>query len=1234
MATNYKIGQSIELNDGRVATIRFVGETSFQTGEWVGVEFEDSSGKNDGSVQGERYFDCEPGHGMFLRPSSIVRIVQQPAPRSPTKLANGKPMGPPPAKSRPSSVSSRPSSVVGPSSRPRPSLSAAASKRSSLAGPSSSRDSSTGASKRVSMAPTPTAAATAARRQSSIRPTSISGAPASKPPPTAARKSLGPSGLAGLRQTGTTSGSRLSIVGSVATPSRILSPASATRGSPIKSPSPTRGLTAPLTPTARTAALSTTPRTPATSSKEVEDLQTKLRVMEKKRLEDRERLKTLEKLQEERDRFEMIIQKLQSKYQPQQQEVVELKKQLKESESKFQQIEGIQAEHDSIMEMATLDREMAEEKAEVYRTELDAVKSRLEEVELENEILRDENLELGKDMSPEERTSQGWLQMERENERLREALLRLRDMSQEQESQLRDEILSLEEDVKDFSVVKTQYDDTKAKLLECEADIEDLRQQLEAAMGADDLIEQLTERNLALGEQLEELRATIEDLESLKELNDELEVNHVEHEKQLQDAIDYKDNLIAEAARRAAQQDETLSDQEYTLSRFRELVTNLQADLEDMRASKEITETEAQALDSRSRAMMDLNRQLQASATNTRVKTIEMELRKMEAQEAAEHLAIVQLFLPDTFHAERDSVLALLRFKRVAFKARMLHNFVRDRVVAQDGGAAAGEHVFYACHAMDQLVWISTMCDRFVNSISGCSLEQFARFEGALYEVEPVERTLNGYIELLKKDELQEDQVAEGLERSIAVMSHLSEIHLREGLESYADEVLMKTQLMQSHLESTAAALQNAKVAILLAIPHAADDDTDEVNLLADRTEEMIAFSRSARVIVSKTLRSLQEMKARSLSLQPNTVESFDDGRNSTEDLAAYARKLGQSLFNLLHEEGRTEPAGLGDVLPTMRRVADTSFSTSESEVFSTFTFKLRALTERLADLNSMASDLDMTTEFERTPAPWVLRSKELQDSKLISVDAQEEIRRLKDEVHERATQLKLRDQNLEEAGLKIEHLESRMRDAGMKVNRIVELEKAVEDGKTRLKDMVDEVDKQMREMEEVQADRDKWKTAAAEVKVSDATQGSVRAGDLPVGSLREMDSLKSQVKHLEVAIKYLKDVARRKQREEEAANTAWLSTPLVPPREQKQKVAEIKREGFEWLDRLTSLPSTAKMIKLEPQEKKLKWQPKKMTPQYQLSEQELLALDAWPMKAKFGGEAMGLGFRGVEIVS
>jgi dynactin complex subunit len=38
--------------------VRYVGTTKFKDGIWVGLEFEGPKGKNNGEVQGVRYFSC------------------------------------------------------------------------------------------------------------------------------------------------------------------------------------------------------------------------------------------------------------------------------------------------------------------------------------------------------------------------------------------------------------------------------------------------------------------------------------------------------------------------------------------------------------------------------------------------------------------------------------------------------------------------------------------------------------------------------------------------------------------------------------------------------------------------------------------------------------------------------------------------------------------------------------------------------------------------------------------------------------------------------------------------------------------------------------------------------------------------------------------------------------------------------------------------------------------------
>ena len=47
--------------------VQYVGDTKFAPGRWIGVGLDTAEGKNDGSVQGERYFTCQPNYGLFVK---------------------------------------------------------------------------------------------------------------------------------------------------------------------------------------------------------------------------------------------------------------------------------------------------------------------------------------------------------------------------------------------------------------------------------------------------------------------------------------------------------------------------------------------------------------------------------------------------------------------------------------------------------------------------------------------------------------------------------------------------------------------------------------------------------------------------------------------------------------------------------------------------------------------------------------------------------------------------------------------------------------------------------------------------------------------------------------------------------------------------------------------------------------------------------------------------------------
>ena len=68
--------------------MRFVGETTFSSGAWVGVELDAPDGKHDGVVNGKRYFQCDDGKGLFVRPSQVAKLDAADAAAPELPLAN------------------------------------------------------------------------------------------------------------------------------------------------------------------------------------------------------------------------------------------------------------------------------------------------------------------------------------------------------------------------------------------------------------------------------------------------------------------------------------------------------------------------------------------------------------------------------------------------------------------------------------------------------------------------------------------------------------------------------------------------------------------------------------------------------------------------------------------------------------------------------------------------------------------------------------------------------------------------------------------------------------------------------------------------------------------------------------------------------------------------------------------------------------------------------------------
>ncbi|XP_047660568.1 CAP-Gly domain-containing linker protein 1-like isoform X2 [Tachysurus fulvidraco] len=72
-AAEFTVGERVWVNGNKPGYVQFVGGTQFAPGQWAGIVLDEPIGKNDGSVTGVRYFQCEDLRGIFTRPSKLSR---------------------------------------------------------------------------------------------------------------------------------------------------------------------------------------------------------------------------------------------------------------------------------------------------------------------------------------------------------------------------------------------------------------------------------------------------------------------------------------------------------------------------------------------------------------------------------------------------------------------------------------------------------------------------------------------------------------------------------------------------------------------------------------------------------------------------------------------------------------------------------------------------------------------------------------------------------------------------------------------------------------------------------------------------------------------------------------------------------------------------------------------------------------------------------------------------------
>ncbi|CAH8586408.1 unnamed protein product [Schistosoma curassoni] len=568
---------------------------------------------------------------------------------------------------------------------------------------------------------------------------------------------------------------------------------------------------------------------------EITTLHDQIEALKMKREEDKTRIQELERIKIQFTQLEENRRLMREQAAELQREIAQLKTEKAEIKEAFDRYRDEVAEMVESVEMATLDKEMAEEKLESLTTEIELLKEQVEELTLENQILKEESEEKGgattlpgADGGP---TPLQLKNLEQQNERMKQALVKLRDLTNQDKQEitaLTKQITSLESEINQLQTEKERLtNDLKESI---EQTIE-LKEQVDASLGADTMVSQLTQRNLELEEMLEKVKEERNDLEILCEMNDELQENSRETELELREEIERANTQINQLVRHLDATRETIADYEQTLGKFRDLVADLQTQNSDLQRSladgKRLQEQQQQlhstvATEFASSAVPFMGTKFGAtSQAQTLAKVIEAELRRLEAEQSANHVTRLSAFLPDSFlrrGGDNEALLALLLIDRLTGKCDLLANHLVERyplppcvpgqtslqLPQTDSNAvdsqtttvsgicipgtdnplppltkSKAEFYSFITRLIHLLRSMGSLLNQYKQIFTGCSVDLYLKF-GSLYNEMCVhEHCIDRLIEQTKNDQLDETISLESLITSFNYFIQLYNVHLK-----------------------------------------------------------------------------------------------------------------------------------------------------------------------------------------------------------------------------------------------------------------------------------------------------------------------------------------------------------------------------------------------------------------------------------------------------------------------
>lgn len=157
-------------------------------------------------------------------------------------------------------------------------------------------------------------------------------------------------------------------------------------------------------------------------------------------------------------------------------------------------------------------------------------------------------------------------------------------------------------------------------------------------------------------------------------------------------------------------------------------------------------------------------------------RAIDLQLRQIDLNQATEHVRLLSSFMPNTFMnrgGDHDAILMNLLLSRIIFKSDIIVEQARERfpaVALIDRNAITQGHGVHQFAFKSRLLYhiynLKNVTHQFLYALNTCSPDLLLKAGQSLPEMQAQEKVIDGIIELLKVNQLDENSSVENVEKS------------------------------------------------------------------------------------------------------------------------------------------------------------------------------------------------------------------------------------------------------------------------------------------------------------------------------------------------------------------------------------------------------------------------------------------------------------------------------------